>query len=70
MIKILKKPEKKTVQLFECPCGCEFTAERGDYTFCYSIDEYFSYYTIECPVCHITRIYPSCQVDDIEVDVE
>lgn len=70
MITILKEPKKKKVKLFKCPCGCEFTAEADDYTFCYSITNTFSYYTIECPFCHITRIYPYFDVEDIEVDIK
>lgn len=69
MITVLKKPKTKKVKLFKCPCGCEFTAEPGDYyTFCYSTTN--TYYTIECPICHITRIYRYFEVNDIEIDVK
>ena len=70
MITIVKKPEKIKVKYFRCPCGCEFTAELGDYDFCYALNEEYSYYTIECPFCHITRCYPYLEVDDVEVNVE
>ena len=71
MITILKKPKTKKVKLFKCPCGCEFTAEFKDYLFCedYS-NPRLSSYRIECPICHITRVYLAAQVGEIEVDVE
>ena len=70
MITILKKPKTKTVKLFKCPCGCEFTAEHNDYLSCDNTNPRLSSYRIECPICHIIRIYLAAQVDDIEVDVE
>jgi hypothetical protein len=70
MITILEKPKKKCVKLFRCMCGCTFTAEPSDYTLCPSMNKEFDYYTIECPYCHITRIYPYAEVDTIQVDVE
>lgn len=70
MITILKKPTKKQVQLFKCLCGCEFTAEQEDYTYCYSLNKDFSYYVMECPCCRVTHIYPYDEVKTIEVDVE
>ena len=71
MITILKKPKKKKVKLFKCPCGCEFTAEYNDYISvdCHSNPK-LSSYRIECPICHITRVYLAAQIDEIEVDVE
>lgn len=70
MVTILKKPTKKQVQLFKCLCGCEFTAEREDYTYCLSVNKEFSYYVMECPHCKVTHIYPYDLVETIEVDVE
>ena len=69
MITVLKQPRAKKVKLFKCPCGCEFTAETGDYTLCYSLNKAFTHYTIECPFCHITRIYLESDVEEIEVNV-
>lgn len=71
MITILKKPKTKKVKLFKCPCGCEFTAEDGDYIFvnCHSIPK-LSSYRIECPICHITHVYLAAQISEIEVNIE
>lgn len=69
MVTIINKPKTKKVKLFKCPCGCEFTAEIGDYTLCLSVDEQFSYYTIACPFCNYTHIYPYEEVKDIMVNV-
>lgn len=69
MITIIKTPKTKIVKLFKCPCGCEFTAEPGDYALCLSEKRNFAYYTIDCPFCHITRIFPYSVIKDIEVDI-
>ena len=69
MVTIIEKPKTKKVKLFKCPCGCKFTAEIRDYTFCPSINYQFSYYTITCPFCNIDHIYPYQEVEEIEVDV-
>lgn len=69
MVTILKQPRAKKVKLFKCPCGCEFTAEPGDYALCLSQNKSFAYYTIDCSFCHYTRIFPYNTVKEIEVSV-
>ena len=70
MVKIIKNPVTKKVKLFKCPCGCKFTAETGDYKFCLSLNKELSYYTIACPFCDITYMYPYEKVSEIEIKVE
>ena len=70
MVTIIKEPKTKIVKLFKCICGCEFTAEPGDYTLCLSQNKSSTYYTIDCPFCHYTRIFPYNTIKEIEVDVE
>ena len=70
MITIVKKPKTKKVKLFKCDCGCEFTAEWGDYTFYSSTANNFSYYTIKCPFCNTIGIYSTDDVNTIEVEVD
>ena len=70
MVNILKKPKTKRVKLFKCPCGCHFTAEIGDFTFCVSTDYLSSYYTIACPFCDVTYIYPNKEVEDITIPIQ
>ena len=77
MITIVKKPKTKKVKLFKCDCGCEFTAEWGDYIFYTSATNNFSYhtnsfsyYTIRCPFCNTIGIYSTDDVNTIEVEVD
>ena len=35
-----------------------------------STNKDFGYYTIDCPYCHCTRIFPYNTVKEIEVDIE
>ena len=70
MVTIIKRPPIKKVKYFKCICGCEFTAESEDYALCLSTNKDFGYYTIDCPYCHCTRIFPYNTVKEIEVDIE
>ena len=65
MITILKIPKTKKVKLFKCSCGCEFTAEPDDYSYCES-----GYYLIKCPFCHNMHMHRNSKVKEIEIEIK